>query len=140
MRAWEEPWRLQVSHTSRSPLAAMRNLTYRPSIGHGCAAIRWAAWPALAASAATLAEAATRRHTAVFVICAALLAAATLSALRAGRRLRIWAVSKAPQVLLLDPGDRRDKPPGPHLTTSATPQACTTADLRCQALPGTRWS
>jgi hypothetical protein len=98
MRAWEEPWRLQVSHTSRSPLAAMRNLTYRPSIGHGSAAIRWAAWPALAASAATLAEAATGRHTAVFVICAALLAAATLSALRAGRRLRIWAVSKAPQV------------------------------------------
>jgi hypothetical protein len=54
--------------------------------------------PFLAASAVALAEAATGHQTAVSVICTVLFAAAALSALRAGKRLRIWEVSKTLQV------------------------------------------
>jgi hypothetical protein len=54
--------------------------------------------PLLAAAVVALTEAVTGHHTAPSVICAAFLAAATLSALRAGKRLRIWAVSKTLQV------------------------------------------
>ena len=54
--------------------------------------------PFLAASAVALAEAATRHHIAVSVICAVLFAAATLSVLRSGRRLRTWATAKTLQI------------------------------------------
>lgn len=54
--------------------------------------------PFLIASAVATAEAATGRHTAVSVISAVLFAAAVVSVLRSGRRLRTWATSKTLQI------------------------------------------
>jgi len=54
--------------------------------------------PFLAACAVAVAEAATGRHTTASVIAAVLFAAAAISVLRAGRRMRSWAYGKTPQI------------------------------------------
>jgi len=84
--------------------------------------------PFLAASAVAAVEAATGHHIAASAIAAVLFAAAALSVLRAGRRVRIWAIDKTLQRCYWIPEidevirqgtsapSRRQRPREPHAT------------------------